>query len=254
MKKTVSIILTVIMTLSAVFFIINGCCDEEYTQNKVMGKGGARHEEINSGSLVFDGKLIDVPLICQYPQLPTGCESAAAAMVLQYYGIKITAGDFAGNWLVCDSNFYSIGGLQYGPDPNEVFAGDPFSERSYGCYADAIVSAVNKNSTECEARKITGKSLETLCEEYIDFGKPLLIWATMGMKPSGKGNTWYLKDGTEFTWIAGEHCLVLVGYSEDYYFFNDPQSGSTVAYKKEISELRFKELGAQAVCITKSDK
>lgn len=78
-----------------------------------------------------------------------------------------------------------------------------------------------------------------------------MIWATMGMKESKQGRKWRLKNGSEFTWIAGEHCLVLVGYGEDYYYFNDPQSGSTVAYQKALSEKRFKELGNQAVYIYK---
>ena len=43
--------------------------------------------------------------------------------------------------------------------------------------------------------------------------------------------------------------LVLVGYNDEYYFLNDPQSGSTVAYQKDVVEKRFKELGFQAVYI-----
>ena len=77
--------------------------------------------------------------------------------------------------------------------------------------------------------------------KYIDKDMPLLIWATMSMKESFPGNSWYFEDGTEFTWIAGEHCLVLVGYDDEYYFLNDPMSGSTVGYQKTIVEKRFAE-------------
>lgn len=194
-------------------------------------------------------KIIDVPTVCQYPELPTGCESAAAAMVLRYYGVDITAVKFADGWLECSNSFYKVNNELYGPDPNRVFAGDPFSENSYGCYASVIVNAVNANSDICRAKKITGKSLYELCTEYIEFDKPLLIWATTGMKESKLGRSWYLKDGSEFTWISGEHCLVLVGYNEQFYFFNDPQSGSIAAYKKDTAEKRFEELGSQAVYI-----
>ena len=34
--------------------------------------------------------LLEVPLLCQYPALPTGCEAVAATMVLQYYGADIS--------------------------------------------------------------------------------------------------------------------------------------------------------------------
>lgn len=264
MRKIVLIliILVTIITSSTVVLLINHKSDttgEDITNKAVnitINKANSQSEYSNEDLDTVSGteKMLNVPLLCQYPELPTGCEATAAAMVLQYYGINITAEDFARNWLACDANFYSINGIRYGPDPNEVFAGDPFSEYAYGCYATPIVSAVNKNSTQCKAWKITDESLETLCAKYIDEGKPLLIWATMGMKQSEQGNSWYLQNGTEFTWIAGEHCLVLVGYNEDYYFLNDPQTGGTVAYKKEIVELRFQELGSQAVYISKANR
>ena len=71
----------------------------------------------------------------------------------------------------------------------------------------------------------------------------------MGMKESKAGRSWYLQDGSYFTWIAGEHCLVLTGYNKEYYFLNDPQSGTTVAYPKATVEKRYNELGRQAVYI-----
>ena len=96
---------------------------------------------------------------------------------------------------------------------------------------------------------MNAKSVEWLCSEYIDKNRPVLIWATMGMKQSKNGRSWKFENGETFTWIASEHCLVLVGYNDEYYFLNDPQSGSTVAYQKDVVEKRFKELGFQAVYI-----
>lgn len=202
-------------------------------------------------SKIEDTSIIKVPTISQYPELPTGCETVAAVMVLKYYGSDITPCYFAENWLKCDSLFYTFEGKDYGPDPYKVFAGNPFSESSYGCFSTPIADAVNFNTEEYRARTITDKSLDELCTEYIDNGKPLLVWATMGMKESKKGRTWYLKDGSLFTWTAGEHCLVLVGYNEEYYFLNDPQTGSTVAYEKILVKKRYEELGKQAVYISK---
>lgn len=196
-------------------------------------------------------KIINVPAISQYPELPTGCESVATTMILQYYGDNITAEEFAGSWLECSEAFYKSNGKLYGPDPNEVFAGNPFKESSYGCFADPIVNAINNHSQNFTAQKITEKTLAELCEEYIDNNEPLLIWATMSMKESGVGTKWYLEDGSVFSWIKGEHCLVLVGYNDDYYYLNDPMSGSVVAYQKNIVESRFSELGQQAICITR---
>jgi len=192
---------------------------------------------------------ISVPVLCQYPLLPTGCESVAATMVLRYYGEQITPKEFASAWLKCSDDFYSFGGKLYGPDPNLVFAGDPFSSRAYGCFASPIVEAIHQNSKYCTAQSVTCRSLKELCGKYVDFGIPLLIWATMGMEKSYEGSTWNFKDGTVFTWPAREHCLVLVGYNSKVYFLNDPMTGSPVFYSKELVEKRFEEMGRQAVVI-----
>lgn len=52
--------------------------------------------------------LISVPALCQYPELPTGCESTAAAMVLKFYGTEISPAEFAESsktvrkaWVTC---------------------------------------------------------------------------------------------------------------------------------------------------------
>lgn len=237
MKKFLTFIVGVILTL---FAVLGG---------KILMQEDQPSEE--PPLVIAAERLIPVPVICQYPTLPTGCEATAAAMVLQFYGEDISAEGFAKDWLECNKDFYKRDNRLYGPDPREVFAGDPFSVNSYGCFATPIVKAINGNSLKCVAEEINGKSLAELCKEYIDNGKPLLIWATMGMREPKEGRSWRLENGTDFTWISGEHCLVLVGYNEDYYFFNDPQSGSTAAYLKDISEKRFAELGTRAVYIYK---
>lgn len=194
-------------------------------------------------------KFINVPVIWQYPKLPTGCESVAATMVLQYYGEDITAEEFAFYWLDHSDKFYSKNGKLYGPDPNKLFVGNPFFNNSFGCFSTPIINAINHNSKSCSANAIVDHSLDELCAEYIDYNKPLLIWATMWMKKSYKGKSWYLEDNSIFTWTAQEHCLVLVGYNNDCYFLNDPMIGRVIAYKKEVVEKRFAELGNQAVYI-----
>ena len=193
--------------------------------------------------------LINVCKLCQYPSLPTGCEATSAAMVLRHYGIDISAESFASDHLTCSKVFYWKNKQLYGPDPNFSFVGDPFTNNSYGCFATAVADAINQMEIHLKAKVITDRSLNELCEIYIKSGKPLLIWATIGMKEPTIGDSWFLEDGSKFTWTAGEHCLVLVGYSDEFYFFNDPQIGDLVAYTKEISEKRFKALGSQAIIL-----
>lgn len=192
---------------------------------------------------------LGVPQLCQYPVLPTGCESVAAVMVLQYYNEAISAQKFAEKWLKKDKHFYRKKEKLYGPNPNEVFVGNPFKRKSYGCFAPVIAQAVNDHSHLCGAKVLRTVSLEELCQSYIKNGKPLLIWATMGMKAPQKGNQWYFKDDTLYEWKAGEHCLVLVGYDSAYYYLNDPMSGGTAAYEKEVVKKCYEALEMQAVYI-----
>ena len=195
-------------------------------------------------------KIINVPKICQYPELPTGCESVSATMVLQHYGENVSATTFATQWLACSNEFYYGAEGLCGPDPNVVFAGNPTKSASYGCYAGPIVNAINNNSTKCRAKEISSKSVKDLCKKYIDDGHPVLVWATMDMVKSKEGDSWNLPNGKNFVWTSGEHCLVLVGYSDTDYYFNDPLTGGLVHYDKQTVEARFDELGNQAVVIS----
>ena len=209
-----------------------------------------RFAQITRRERVQRDVYLEVPQICQYPMLPTGCESVAATMVLQYYGDDIEAETFASSWLTCNSDFYVENGTTYGPDPNKVFAGNPFSRNSYGCFAPVIENAVNDNSLVCKAQMIEGESLNDLCDTYVGQGEPLLIWVTMSMKESYPGNYWTLSDGTQYTWRAEEHCMVLIGYDDRHYYLNDPMSGGTVGYDKAVVEKRYEEMGMQAVYIS----
>lgn len=247
MKRLLSLFLILLFLLCA------PACRSPSAEGSIAPPREGRFTEAVAAPIPFPAEkrdLIPVPSLCQYPTLPTGCEATAAAMVLQFYGEEITPEAFAKNWLVCSEDFYSYFGKSYGPDPNKVFAGDPFSANAYGCFAGPIADAVRRNSSACTAEIIEGRTLAELCSDYIDQGAPLLIWATSSMRASERGNSWYLDHKTPFTWIAGEHCLVLVGYDEHFYFLNDPASGSTVGYQRAVVEKRFAELGSQALLIS----
>ena len=54
------------------------------------------------------------------------------------------------------------------------------------------------------------------------------------------GPSWKLLDsGEEFTWISNEHCMLLVGYDEEGYYFNDPyENNGVIRYDKAVVEDR----------------
>ncbi len=198
--------------------------------------------------------LLNVPHLPQGERYPSGCESISAVMALRYLGAEITADEFIDGYLDRGSLTVS-NGVTYGPSPAECFIGSPYSSKSFGCYAPVIADAVQKleGRTGIHAEAVSGRELSALAEENIKSGRPLLVWATRGMKASGEGASWKINGTNElFIWKLGEHCLVLIGYDDEHYYFNDPDSssGGTV-YPRALVERRYRELGSQTVVFSK---
>ena len=194
--------------------------------------------------------LVSVPPLSQYPAYPTGCESVTAVMALRHAGISVDVEDFVENYLPRDDRFYEADGLLYGPDPYAVFIGDPRRTDSYGCMAPVIEGAIGSLvGDEKVVVNTTGEDLSSLCRDYVDNGVPVMLWATMEMRPVGSGRRWFLPDGRQFIWPAGEHCLLLVGYNDTEYLFNDPRHGATVAYDKYAVEVAYASLGKQSLVV-----
>ena len=90
-----------------------------------------------------------------------------------------------------------------------------------------------------------------MCAKYIDNGIPVLVWVTIAMVPTFERMKWETEDKGTFTWLANEHCMLMVGYDENYYYMNDCYKGKCIAYPKEKTEKRYAEFGCQAVVIEK---
>jgi uncharacterized protein YvpB len=212
-------------------------------------------------SLVADSKLvstgqkkiIDVPYISQKGTLPTGCELISAAMVLNYFDYDVTVDQVVASTpqsdlMQCESGLV-------GAHPSKAFIGNPYREDGLGCYAPVIASVMNsfvEKDGKKQAVDVTGTDLEALTNHYINRDIPVLIWATINMQQPGSGGVWTIKEtGKTFNWISGEHCLVLVGYDKNNYYFNDPyESNGRIAFEKELVNSRFCALGQQAVVVT----
>ncbi|WP_326975658.1 C39 family peptidase [Caproicibacter sp. BJN0012] len=198
-------------------------------------------------------KIIDVPYISQQGTLATGCELVSSMMVLKYYGYDVTADEIVARTPRSDLT-QSKNGLT-GAHPSDAFIGDPHSPNGFGCYAPVITLVMNsffEGDGTKKAVDVTGTDLESLIHNDIDHDIPVLIWATSNMKQPKSGKSWTIENtGETFQWILGEHCLVLVGYDQDSYYFNDPyESNGLIAFKKGIVEDRFQTLGQQAVAVS----
>lgn len=199
--------------------------------------------------------LADVPIIAQYPDFPTGCESVSAVIALQYAGVDISVADFVDKYLDKSSHFYNENGKRYGPDPYKVFVGSPRSTASFGCMAPVIENAVKKIvGSSMTVENKTGYTLPMLCKDYIDKGIPCVVWVSIGMLETYRSASWTLEDGSTYYFPANEHCMVLIGYSDTHYYFSDPYRGEHVKYACALAEQRFEELGRQALVVVPPDR
>lgn len=210
-------------------------------------------ECLNRVKSIPGGRIINVPYISQKNLLPTGCETVSATMLLRYYGNSTSIDEFVDKHLT-KRNLQYINGKTYGPTPDEAFIGNPRSSSGFGCYPPVIERALNSilwGNSRYSPKITTGTSLDSLITEYIDKDIPVLLWATINMLPSYSGMSWYTRPNDEiFTWTAQEHCLVLVGYDDSNYYFNDPyNSNGLIGYRKELVRIRFQELGMRSLVL-----
>ncbi|MBQ2556640.1 MAG: C39 family peptidase [Thermoguttaceae bacterium] len=228
---------------------------------------GVEGSKVDRDSVAADpnAKLIDVPYMNQL-DVVYGCEAVSAAMVLRFYGVDITWKEFTDNFLITKPWREDENGQRFGPDPFAAYPGDPYKDDGpncgYGCYAPCIAKSMNMVLPEDKRAVVTtGLKLCDLLPNYIDKGDPVLIWATMNMAPSRLTRSWtidYVDEnspyrlGDTFTWLGNEHCLVLVGYDSNRYFFNDPyENHGLIAYERELIEERFREFGLMSVVVRK---
>lgn len=200
-------------------------------------------------------RILSVPYLDQSKAAPTGCESVTAVMLLNYLGIDMSIREFVDEHLP-KGDFHTENGVLYGPSPYDCFVGDPYSTDAMGCYAPVIRSVLQDIlGAGYTVTDETGRDVESLVSEYIDGeGMPVVLWATIDLKPAIEGPYWKLDgSGEDFTWWSNEHCMLLTGYDGADYIFNDPwNNNGVIRYDRELVKKRHAEQHMQAVGVKKN--
>jgi len=142
---------------------------------------------IHRNGTVKSYRYLNVPLIAQRPQLPTGCEITATAMMLKYAGADVTKMTLAKE-------------MPRSSNPNKGFVGSPYSESGWWVYPKGLLGVVRNHVGT--AKDMTGASFATL-KTQINQGHPVVIW------------------------VAGvdgfvNHAITMSGYSKTRVYYNDP--------------------------------
>ena len=229
------------------------CAQPVYAEIEYQKPGGSNPDLTGTLTLPDMPKIIDAPFIYQEDNYPNGCESVSAVMALQYLNFDISVNEFIDVYLDT-ADYPVVGGI--GEDPNVFYLGDPRSKLGWGCFSPVIATAISRvvDYNYFTVDNSCGQTLDELCKRYIDADIPVIVWATVNMQnATDRIASWHTEDGRRIEYNTRLHCVLLVGYDRDYYYFHDPkhigQNTKYVAYSKDKAETAYELLGMQSVAV-----
>lgn len=157
---------------------------------------------------------LNVPLIEQRPELPTGCEITAVTMMLKYAGADVDKVSLA-HKMPYDKS-----------DCNKGFVGDPFTDNGDSIYPPALMKLVKKYAGS--STDLTGKQLADLIA-YVDQSRhPIVTW---------------VGDFDGFN----THALLMTGSNDSQIFYNDCWTGEQTSIPYAKFEEIYSKLGQRAI-------
>ncbi len=133
--------------------------------------------------------LLNVPMISQLPELPTGCEITAVTMMLKYKGANVT------KTMLADE-------MPRSTNPNYGFVGNPYDKSGWTIYPSALMDLVRKYAGS--AVNLTGSPVSAL-ELQIQRNIPVVVWVTLHG--------------------FSVHAITVTGYDPNNLYYNDPWTG-----------------------------
>lgn len=193
--------------------------------------------------------FIDVPLTNQLPELRNGCEITSLTMLLNYNGITIDK-NYLAKEVKMDSTPLVLdlsGNILTWGDPNDGFVGDMigYNADGYSIYPKALLPLVNKYMNNA-GKDLTGVTIDTL-KNYLIHKKPILVWVTYDFSIPDNFITW-TKNGKIIKATFDQHCILLTGYDESNFYYNDPMdSEKNLAIDIETFEEVWNSMGNLAL-------
>jgi|APAga8741244001_1050109.scaffolds.fasta_scaffold02395_2 uncharacterized protein YvpB/SH3-like domain-containing protein len=206
-----------------------------YVSGSYVKKSNASSTSSNT-STPSATKLLNVPLIKQRPELPSGCEATALAMALKYYGQNVSKTTIA-NQMPRDKTAvkrYSDGTIKIWGDPEVGFVGDPYGN-------GITINPAPLKKVLDKYRKggvaLYGKNFSVV-EDYVKKGKPTLVWFTTTHEMPTK-RTWKTTKGKTVQAPRPLHCIVVTGVDSKYVYFNDGESNKNSGKNVKVEKSKF---------------
>ncbi|MCD8036721.1 MAG: C39 family peptidase [Clostridiales bacterium] len=181
----------------------------------------------------------------QYPDYPTGCESASLYMLLQYYDVDVTMEEIVEE-LPKGPLPYEADGQLYGANPEKEFVGDPKDANSYGVFNEPIRETAEVFKSGAISK--TSATIEDI-EKIIKSGNPVIAWYTTNLESGIEYRREWLdyETGETVRWPSYEHAVVIYGISDDNIFYNDPNTGTGNSMSRDVFKISFEEMGGRIV-------
>ena len=175
---------------------------------------------------------------------PTGCESAALTILLNYWNEKVTIEEVAGLLKKGDAPHYE-NNVRYGGNPYLEFIGNPTDPYSYGVYDKPIEDVANKIKPGIINGR--GMSLNEVLQ-IVKQNRPVIVWNTMNLAVPYISDTWiYKPTGERINWLSSLHAIVVIGYTETSVIVSDSLTGTIRYFDKNTFENRYNAFGKRAL-------
>lgn len=243
--------LLIILLLKPTFSFVNSVGNKgkvHYSKNSKDINSNVVEESVDD-FMIAKKVIMDVPLINQMPEFINGCEVTSLTMLLNYNNIKISKTALAKEIkrdttpMVKDSS----GNIIKWGDPNDGFVGDLEGDNGsgYSIYPKALLPLANKYLNN-NAIDLTGETTKNLIKSLSE-KKPILVWITTDFAVPKEFMTW-TKNNKKIKATFDEHCIILTGYDEDNFYYNDPLNlGKNKAIDKETFEKVWDAMGRLAL-------
>jgi uncharacterized protein YvpB len=183
--------------------------------------------------------ILDAPLYKQEHSL--SCESSAAAMAAQFYGLPVVESDI-------------LNALPRHENPNLGFRGNvdgPYGGiDDYGTYAEPIrriLEGMGLQASHLNGGALSAGGIDEI-EQQIRQGRPVIAWITYRLQVQMPRQV-TLSDGTAVTMVPYEHVVLIVGYNAEGLWVHDPYDGTRTWYAENDFRRSFAYLGNMALAV-----
>jgi uncharacterized protein YvpB len=160
------------------------------------------------------------------------CESSAASMVAQYHGVPLSEADILAALPRHDNPYLGFRGNVDGPTG---------STEDYGVYAAPIMAILNDRGLQAWQVQAGLAGIRAA----IARGHPVIAWVTYNCLPSVP--TTVTIDSEIVTLVPYQHAVVVIGYSPEGFWANDPYDGQEDFYPTADFERAMTYFGHMAI-------